>query len=312
MTSSKTMEILEETVDAIDETLDTLERIPKANLNGTTKGQQILILTFTAGVSAALGGFVAYKVTKEKLRKHYEDVAEEEIRQAKEYFAGEKAGVFADPQSAAAALIPEEEREPQQPVSTTKTATQLMEEAQEAVGEYAPDGTVLPQSEKDRLLAQESLKTPYHEMYKGDLSLDQADRIIEKDPDADPQEVTARVRFPATPAEADNFDMEKEAPLRSMERPYVITHDEFFEREREFENQSLTWFAGDSVLVDSDEEPIGDVEGMVGTSNMARFGHGSKDENLVYIRNERYEIDFEIALSHGTYTKDVLGLDPPE
>lgn len=304
MTSSKTMEVLEEVVDTVDETLETLERIPKANLNGTTKGQQILILTFTAGVSAAAGAFVAYKVTQKKLRKHYEDIAEKEIAEAKAYFAGNKEGVFADPMSARDALIPEEERAEIQPVASAT-------EAAESLSEYAPDETVLPQSEKDRLLAQESLRTPYHEMYKGDISLEQADAIIEKDPNANPQEVTARVVFPKTPADADNFDMEKELPLRSLETPYVITHDEFFEGEREFEQQSLTWFSGDSVLVDSDEEPIGDVASMVGTANMSRFGHGSKDENIVYIRNEKFEIDFEVALSQGTYTKDVLGLDPP-
>lgn len=297
------MEVLEEVVETVDETLDTLERIPNVNLNGTTKGQQVLILTFTAAVSAAAGGFITYKAMQSKLRKHYEEIAENEIAEAKSFYGGvlAKGGEFADPVSAAEALIPEDERD-------TIRIKGDAGEASAAVEDYAAG--VLPQSEKDRMLTAESLKVPYHEMYQGDITPEQADVIIEKDPNADPQVIMDRIKFPQTPAEADNFDMEKEYPLRSLESPYVITHDEFFQGDRGFETQEVTWFTGDSVLVDSTEETIDDVNTMVGVPNMARFGHGSKDENIVYIRNERFEIDFEVTLSEGTYTKDVLGLDP--
>lgn len=302
---SKTVEILEEAAEVVEDTLDTLERIPTANLNGTTKAQQILILTFTAAVAAAAGAAITYKVMDIRLKTKYEKIAEQEIADARAFFAGTKSGVFSDPVSAAQALIPDEDRE--EPAS--------VEDAAEAVNEYSTG--VLPQSEKDRLLTQASLGTPYHEMYKGDadkpdITLENADAIIEGNPDADPQEVMGRIKFPTTPAEADNFDYDAEVALRDGETPYVITHDEFYQNDRGFEQQSLTWFEGDSVLCDSQDETIDDVESMVANKNMDRFGHGSKDENIVYIRNERFELDFEVALSHGTYTKDILGLDPVE
>lgn len=294
---SKTLEVIEENLDTIEETLDAIERIPTARFNGTTKRQQIIIMTVTAAVSAAAGAVVAYKVSQKRLRSHYEQIAETEIAEARQFFAGNKEGVFSDPISARDALIPKSER------------SVVVESASSAVEEYSAG--VIPQSEKDRLLAQESMRTPYHEMYKGDISLEEADEIIENDPNANVQEVTDRIKFPSTPAEEDNFDYESEVVKRTMETPYVITHDEYYQGERDFEQQSVTWYNGDSVLVDNHDEPIDDVESMVGLANMSRFGHGSKDENIVYVRNERYDIDFEVAFSGGTYTNEVLGLDPP-
>lgn len=93
--------------------------------------------------------------------------------------------------------------------------------------------------------------------------------------------------------------------------PYVISIDDFME-DNGFEKNSLTYFSSDDVLVDERELPIDDVEGTVGAFNLANmFGdpHGlSKDENVLYVRNERLEVDFEIALSLVSFAETVLGL----
>lgn len=89
--------------------------------------------------------------------------------------------------------------------------------------------------------------------------------------------------------------------------PHVISVDDFNENESEFEQITLTWFAGDGVLVDEQEKMIEDVEGIVGESNMDRFGFLSKDPNLVYIRNPEKELDFEVVHSDGNYAQEVLG-----
>jgi hypothetical protein len=47
---------------------------------------------------------------------------------------------------------------------------------------------------------------------------------------------------------------------------------------------------------------------LVGDDNL-RFGYGSNDSNMVYVRNPRIEMDMEIVRSQGTYTKEVLGFD---
>jgi hypothetical protein len=38
-----------------------------------------------------------------------------------------------------------------------------------------------------------------------------------------------------------------------------------------------------------------------------RFGHGSKDPNVVYIRNPRLEMEMEILRDPSSYEKEVLG-----
>lgn len=69
MAKAQTMDAIETTIDTVTDTVDTLERIPKVHLNGTTKGQQILILSTVAGVSVALSSVATYKVMKRKLRR---------------------------------------------------------------------------------------------------------------------------------------------------------------------------------------------------------------------------------------------------
>ena len=53
---------------------------------------------------------------------------------------------------------------------------------------------------------------------------------------------------------------------------------------------------------------IPDADDAVGEMNLHRFGHGSGDNNVVYIRNDRLENDFIVLRSQGEYAKEVLGL----
>ena len=107
------------------------------------------------------------------------------------------------------------------------------------------------------------------------------------------------------------FDLEEEMKHRSSNAPYVIAHDEFFgESEFDFETESLVYYEGDSVLCGEDDIPKDTV--FIGEDNLARFGHGSKDRNTVYIRNEKIQTDFEITRSTGSYVKEVLDMDENE
>lgn len=67
MPKPETMEAIENTLGTIEETAATLERIPKVNLNGTTKKQQIIILGTVAAVSAIAGAGTTYALLKGKI-----------------------------------------------------------------------------------------------------------------------------------------------------------------------------------------------------------------------------------------------------
>ena len=79
------------------------------------------------------------------------------------------------------------------------------------------------------------------------------------------------------------------------------------ENDKEFNQVTLTYFEGDEVLSDERDQTVDDVDGLAGEDNLQRFGHGSGDPNVLYIRNEHISLDMEILRSKGKYTHEVLG-----
>ena len=94
--------------------------------------------------------------------------------------------------------------------------------------------------------------------------------------------------------------------------PYIISIEEYAEEFRNHEKVTVTYYEADETLADENDEMIHDIESNVGLDNVVRFGQGgSKDENVVYVRNQRSGIDFEICRMTVGYAEHVLGL-PPE
>jgi hypothetical protein len=80
----------------------------------------------------------------------------------------------------------------------------------------------------------------------------------------------------------------------------------------EQEQTSLTYFAGDDVLVDERDQVMRDIDATVGLENLQKFGHGSNDPLVVYVRNPRLEVDYEISKSDGTFATEVHGFQDDE
>lgn len=89
--------------------------------------------------------------------------------------------------------------------------------------------------------------------------------------------------------------------------PYIISHDEFYENQWEFEEGHLTYYEGDDTVADSRDEPILNQYEVVGELTLERFGHGSQDPNIVHVCNEKMQMIFEIARSSKSFAEDVLG-----
>jgi hypothetical protein len=79
------------------------------------------------------------------------------------------------------------------------------------------------------------------------------------------------------------------------------------ESEPGYQQVTITFFEGDDVLSDERDQVIEDIEETVGVENLKQFGHGSKDPKIVYIRNDRLELDFEVVQSQNKYVEEVLG-----
>jgi len=108
--------------------------------------------------------------------------------------------------------------------------------------------------------------------------------------------------------EYEGWDYETERARRSGVEIYIITQEEFFTNEPEHTNATLTYFEGDDILADEADVPIDDLAQTIGTERNLKFGHGSKDPNIVHIRNERLQHDFEIVRSGGKFAEEVFGI----
>lgn len=97
---------------------------------------------------------------------------------------------------------------------------------------------------------------------------------------------------------------------RGQKPIYVITLEEFNENADDHTQLELAYFEGDNVLTDG-PAPIDNYEKYVGDA-LDRFGHGSKDPNVVYVRNHQMETDWCITRSDQKFQVAVLGMDDPD
>ena len=84
-----------------------------------------------------------------------------------------------------------------------------------------------------------------------------------------------------------------------VNKPYVISPDEFGENGDDYETISLTYYA-DGVLTDDMDEVIDDVDDIVGMESLTHFGEYEDDS--VFVRNERMRCDYEILLDTRKYS----------
>jgi hypothetical protein len=90
------------------------------------------------------------------------------------------------------------------------------------------------------------------------------------------------------------WDYAVEVKSRKRDLPYIIHIDEFRQNELEHEQVTYTYYEVDDVLSDERNTTIDDIHEVIGLHNLGRWGHGSEDENIVYVRNELLHLDAEV------------------
>lgn len=88
--------------------------------------------------------------------------------------------------------------------------------------------------------------------------------------------------------------------------PYVISASAFIEECDNYEKITFTYYESDEVLLDDHEEIVDNVDNLVGKKSFDHFGDGA-EKDVVYVRNEKDEADYEIIRSNLSYSKDILG-----
>lgn len=86
--------------------------------------------------------------------------------------------------------------------------------------------------------------------------------------------------------------------VKGVGRPRVISPAEF-DTEDGYEAVSLTYYA-DGVLTDEQDNPIENVDGMVGRDSLNHFGEYEDDS--VHVRNDAMHCDFEILRDLRNYS----------
>ncbi len=107
----------------------------------------------------------------------------------------------------------------------------------------------------------------------------------------------------------DHWDYDEELARRTEDRPYIIHRDEFWAEEKNYDQSTLTYYAGDDVLTDQDEKPI---PGYISGTGPLEFGHGSGDREVVYIRNDMRGAEYEVLRVDGSYALEILGVSLEE
>lgn len=99
----------------------------------------------------------------------------------------------------------------------------------------------------------------------------------------------------------ETVELAKDQLEAKKDKPYVISPEEFGEIPG-YSRFTLKYFK-DGFLIDDQNQPIDDVETVVGKDFINHFGE--YEDDTVYIRNDRIESDFEILFVDEEYM-DVL------
>ena len=131
--------------------------------------------------------------------------------------------------------------------------------------------------------------------------------IVASGPDLSEGPVSQNV-FEDTPEIEDEWDQLAEMIKRRPVEPYIISYAEFHESETDYQQLELTYYAADDVLCDDrdNNRPIYNHKRLVGD---LRFGHGSGDLGIVYIRNDQAQTEWEVSYNKGYYSVEVMGLE---
>lgn len=227
------------------------------------------VIAFAAG--AAIGSVVTWKVVKTR----YEQIADEEIASVKDELLNQREEYTN--------LMVKMKKHLNE--SVTYDGPQDADEAapEEETDDYYPDD-----DERD-FIENEKQRIEYYKLtskYRGSNAEDD-DEGEENDKEGDEGE--------------DEFDGE----VRFINGPYPISPDDFSCSPPGYSAQPLDYFA-DGVLADDWGMKV-DIEETIGEENLAHFGEYADD--ILYVRNERTEIDYEVTKDPRTY-EEVCRMNP--
>lgn len=261
----------------------------------TTTNAPGVLVGASAALSCILGGVTAHLITKKVMTAKYETLIAEEVDAARLYFSKlYKSGDYSEPKRAAESL-----RDKTPDVEQYEKMAEVYSRAEGVpIHKVSGNTKVKPEEGEDM----ETFEKRLIQKAKEEVE-DVKERlgIFEEDEDESEEEVITMNVFSDNSSEADE---------RNPNKPFILTQREFEEGEYDYAQNTLTYFEGDDVLTDDRDQPIHNKRPVVGDDNL-QFGEKSNDPNVVYIRNNHLEVDFEVCRSAGSFAEEVLGYTEP-
>jgi len=89
---------------------------------------------------------------------------------------------------------------------------------------------------------------------------------------------------------------------------------EIFIGDYPYEFETLTYYAGDTTLATDEDEMIPNPEDYIGTVAINRLVKGGPEcpDEVIFVRNVKTGMNYEVMLDTGCYSQIVLGIDPSD
>lgn len=248
------------------------EALEVAEVSRSLSGRDLTIGLFLGG---AIGAGAAYLLLRKRLETKYDKYAEAEINEMREHFQ---------------ARLIAREKKPDLAVEAQKV--EKISEDEGYSSPNTPKPTDKPSLEQIAAVhaTNEELNAMTEENAEGFDSPEHLERVFDTVKEAD-----------------EGWDQEHEENMRTPTKPYIIHYDE--QGQKNYTEATFVYYAGDDVLSDARDNVVDPDkrDDIVGEDNLSKFGHGSKDKNVVYIRNDAMAADFEIVKNDGDYAEIVHG-----
>lgn len=247
-----------------------------ADISRGLSGRDIGLVFGGVVVGAGIGGAAVYFFASRRLETKFSKIADDEIEEMRVHFEAKVRSLEA--QQAKGDLEDLEEIVTERGYSTPR------DEGPSPMAVTPPQAVV--EEAKERLLEEQP-----------------ADAKVIKEP-----EVRNVFAEHGDKAPTDEWDMVEERKRRSPDTPYVIHIDERSDFP-DYDEATLTYYEADDVLCNERDEIVDPDarDALIGERSLNRFGHGSGDPSIVWVRNDRLELQYEIVKSPNSYAEEVHG-----
>lgn len=86
----------------------------------------------------------------------------------------------------------------------------------------------------------------------------------------------------------------------TSDEPYVISTDEFIDGRREYDKITLRYFEEDGTVMDEEEDIMPEGLALIGENNLPFAGQ--YEEDVLYVRNDKFGADYEVLIEHGSFS----------